>query len=258
MGESYIYEGHVHHRRCLPVEHVFRRPLFLMYLDLAELDKLFERRWLWSSKRRAPAWFRRADHLGDPQIDLVKAVRELARKQTGQQPEGPIRLLTHLRYFGYAMNPLSLYYCFDGEGQRVETIIAEVNNTPWGEQHCYTLPVGLSSENKWGEASHTKEFHVSPFMGMNQSYSWRLSYPGERLTVGIESFEQGEKRFDATLSLRRRPITSAQLARVLLRYPFMTGQVVAAIYWQALRLWWKGCPTYAHPQQKTDSPLVTS
>ncbi len=136
---SAIYKGQLRHRRLDPVEHTFSYRLFMMYIDLAELNQVFKKRWFWSAKHPALARFRRERHLGDPTIPLEQSVRDLIRDTTGQVPHGPIRLLTHLQYFGYCFNPVSFYYCFDETDTRVETIVAEVNNTPWGEQHCYVL-----------------------------------------------------------------------------------------------------------------------
>ncbi len=141
---SAIYEGRVRHRRFHPIERSFAYRVFLMYLDLDELETVFQGRWLWSAKRIAPAWFRRADHAGDPKQPLAEAARDMVEAKTGKRPTGPIRLLTHLRYFGYCMNPVSLYYCFAPGGEQLEAIIAEINNTPWGERHCYVLPASNS------------------------------------------------------------------------------------------------------------------
>lgn len=253
MSNSFIYEGIIRHRRTIPVRHKFRYALYLLYLDLDELETVFRGRWFWSTSRRALARFRREDHLGDPSVPLSTAVRDLVESESGKRPEGPIRMLTHLRYFGFLMNPVSLYYCFDRTGNRVESIVSEVNNTPWGEQHCYVLERNTGSQRELFAASHAKDFHVSPFMGMDQQYRWTLSEPGERLSVQIGNFEQGHQILDATMTLHRRPMTTWQLARALIRYPIMTGQVFAAIYWQALRLWWKRCPYYSHPKQIENS-----
>jgi DUF1365 family protein len=251
---SCIYEGWVRHRRYAPVPHAFRYAVYMMYLDLDELDHVFDGRWLWSARRPALAWFRRRDHLGDPDVPLAAAVRDLVEAETGRRPGGPIRLLTHLRYFGYVMNPVSFYYCFDDRGEKVETIVAEVHNTPWGEMHAYVLDrsdgVGAGPRMRF---RLDKVFHVSPFMAMDQQYDWRFADPGRHLPVHMENWEDGRLVLDATMALRRRPITGGQLARVLVRYPVMTAKVIAAIYFQALRLWLKRCPFHPHPKHRLSS-----
>jgi hypothetical protein len=249
---SCLYVGSVRHRRFRPVGHAFSYRLFQVYLDLDELDTVFRGRWLWSARRPALAWLKRSDHLGDPAVPLKQAVQDLVQQATGTRPQGPVRLLTHLRYLGYCFNPVSFYYCFDAAGTRVETIVAEINNTPWGERHCYVLP-GTPS----GSAGHQrfrfgKDFHVSPFMPLDIDYDWRFSAPGEQLAVHMENFRGGEKIFDATLQFARRPITAWSLAGALLRYPFMTLAVIRRIYWQALRLWLKRVPFHTHPSKVND------
>lgn len=243
---SALYIGRVRHRRTDPVSHDFAYSIFQLYLDLDELDEVFRGRWLWSTRGPALAWFRRSDHLGDPAVPLDRAVRDLVESSGAPRPTGPIRLLTHLRYFGYVMNPVSFYYCFDSRGERVDTIVAEVNNTPWGERHCYVLHCADEISPK--RFALQKQFHVSPFMAMSQTYDWRLTVPGDRLNVGMINLEEGRPIFEATLALSRRPINGRSLALMLLRYPFMTLQVIAGIYWQALRLRLKGAKYHHHPQ----------
>ena len=231
-----------------PVPHEFHYRMFMMYLDLAELPEVFRGRWLWSASRPAVARFRREDHLGEPEVPLDESVRRLVEERIGHRPAGPIRLLTHLRYFGHVFNPVSFYYCFDQNDTRVETIVAEVNNTPWGEQHCYVLP---QEDDRGNGANHRytpeKVFHVSPFMQMDVDYDWRFREPDERLSVHMENARGGKKIFDATLILERHPVTAAALSRALAAFPFMTLKVVAEIYWQALKLWVKGVPIHDHP-----------
>lgn len=247
--KSCLYTGWVRHRRFLPVPHAFAYSGFWLYLDLAELDRVFRGRWFWSASRFAPARFRRSDHLGDPAVPLDAAVRDLVEAETGRRPEGPIRLLTNLRYFGYVMNPVSFYYCYSPDETRIQTIVAEVHNTPWGEEHCYVLDESQDrGRGRLIRFEHQKAFHVSPFMEMDYSYRWRLSPPGDRLSVHIDSVREGSKWFDVTFLLKRRPISGFQLARVLLKHPFMTGKVTAAIYWQAIRLWLKKVPFVPHPK----------
>jgi DUF1365 family protein len=250
VSASAVYEGWVRHRRFEPVEHSFRYRFFLTYLDLGELPGALDPFPLYSARRRAPACFRRADYMGDPARPLAECARDAVEAQTGARPGGPVRLLSGLRYLGHCFNPVSFYYCFDAAGARVEAVVAEVENIPWGERHAYVLARGgrqgpvLSDELD-------KTLHVSPLMGMEQTYAFRASEPGERLSVQIESrprAERGGKSFDATLSLRRRELSRPLMAGLLARYPAISLQVVAKIYAQSLRLKLKGARYFPHPQ----------
>ena len=210
MSASAVYEGWIRHRRFEPVEHEFRYRLFLMYLDLDELPGVLDPYPLWSARRRAPARFRRADFMGDPERPLAECARDAVEAATGARPAGPVRLLASLRYLGHSFNPVSFYYCFDSAGERVEAVVADVKNIPWGERHPYVLARG-EREGPVLSDELDKTLHVSPLMGMDQTYAFRASEPGERLAVHIESRPDARRRrgksFDATLSLRRRELS---------------------------------------------------
>lgn len=247
---SCLYAGWVRHRRHGPVAHAFRYRMCLLYLDLSELPGALEGRWFWSARRPAPARWRRSDHLGDPRRGLDAEVRDLVESRTGRRPAGPIRLLTAPRVLGFGFNPVSFYYCWDAEDRTLEAVVAEINNTPWGERHCYVLPQSLSDGTP-GKLRFRfgKDFHVSPFLPLDMDYDWRFSLPGERLLVHMENLRDGAAQFDATMTLERAPITGGSLAGALLRYPLLPLKVVAAIYWQAFRLWLKRVPFHTHPDK---------
>ncbi len=244
---SGIYRGTVRHRRFDAVRHRFTTSLFFAYVDLDELEQLFARRWWWSARRPAPMWFRRRDYFGPPDVPLACAVRDAVAAQTGRRPEGAVRVLTNLRMFGYVFNPVSLYYCFDRD-ERLAAVLAEITNTPWGERHHYV--VAAAAAQRTLRASFDKQFHVSPFQSMRQRYDWALSPPGERLAVHMQSRAGGEKVFDATLVLERRPWTTRQLAAAALRHPWMTAKVTLAIHWHAFLLWCKRAPFHVHPSKR--------
>ncbi len=255
--KSALYEGTIRHRRHGLLEHELHHRLFMAYLDLDELPGLFDGRWLWSARRPALAWFRRADHLGDPGVPLAESVRDLVAERTGSRPEGPIRLLTNLRYVGHKFNPVSFYYCYDASGEHVVATIADVTNTPWGDRHAYVLPVAHTARHgsvELIEGSLRKELHVSPLLDMQYCYRWRLTVPGERLAVHIEAAPPGAPSvFDATLALSRRELTGGELRRALVRYPFLTVQILAAIYAHALRLRLKGATYFPNPGPRSAS-----
>ena len=251
--ESYMYTGTVVHRRYRPVNHTFKFDLFMMYLDLAELPGLFDGYLLWSARRPALAWFRRSDHFGDPEVSLDTAVRGCVEKSTGQRPDGPIRLLTHLRYGGYISNPVSVYYCFDANAEHIEALLLEVTNTPWGERHVYVVAPTPHTQGASISNQFAKALHVSPFMSMDLTYQMRSNVPGEKLNLSLAARRADDAFFDAELNLRRQPISASRLAGSLLRYPFMTAGVTAGIYWQALRLRLKGVPFVPHPRRSRDN-----
>jgi uncharacterized protein len=224
---SCVYEGWIRHRRLEPMEHGFRYPLYLLYLDLDELPAAVQRSRLFAAIAR----FRRADHLGDPTRPLRDEVLDLVTARTGARPAGPVRVLTQLRHFGIGFNPVSFYYCFDAD-EHLAAVAARVTNTPWGESYDYVLGERVG-----------KELHVSPFLGMDSEYACRFTVPGRTLRVDIES----SPAFDATLSLLRRELDAPLLRRLLVRYPAPPAATLARIYLQALRLKLHGAPYHPHP-----------
>ncbi len=244
--KSCIYKGTVGHQRRGSAANRFRYRLFMMYLDLDELTTVFDPFWFWSASRPAPARFRREHHWGDPGTSLRESIVELIRERTGKQHTGPIRLLTHLSYFGYCFNPLSVYYCFD-EDEHLTDVVLEVSNTPWGEQCCYVLTEKDNLSHNHHRYRFAKEMHVSPFMPMDMEYACNFIEPGERLFLSLDNYREGKKVFGSQLTLDRKEITSLNMALALVKDPFMTLRVTTLIHWQAAKLWFKRARFYDHP-----------
>ncbi len=251
---SCIYVGSVHHRRRTPAEHAFRYRIFMLYLDLGEVDQVFRRRLLWSTARPAFARWRRSDHPGDPSQPLDEWVRGLVAQRTGVTPAGPVRLLTHCRYGGAGFNPISVYYCFAADGETLEWAVLEVTSTPWRERTHYVLDVRAGQRVHAGRLP--KALHVSPFLPMSLQYRWRLSQPGESVGVAIDVLDGAELVLQTGLSMRRRALTGATLARLLVTHPPMSLRVLGGIYWQALHLWRKRVPYHPHPRHLPEEHLA--
>jgi DUF1365 family protein len=241
---SGLYTGTVRHRRVAEAPHAFAYRVAMHYVDLDELPHLLGGRLV--APRPGLVRFRRRDFLGDPRIPLADAVRALVAERTGAAPDGPVRLLTHLRTLGHVFNPVSFYYCFDG-AERLAAVVAEVTNTPWGERHAYVLPRGDDEGVLRG--SMEKRLHVSPFMDMDQRYAWRATAPGETLSVHIANHQAGEVAFEATLALRREPLTATALARATRRYPAASLRILALIYGHAVALRLRGVGWRPHPRE---------
>ena len=241
---SAFYEGVVRHVRTRPSRHELTMSVMLAYIDLDELDSAFEDDVRFGRGPFAVARFDRRDHVGADAPSLAEHVRALVRARLGFTPDGAVRLLTHLRYFGVGFNPVSFFYCFDRAEQLV-AVVSEVNNTPWNETHCYVH----DARGAGGEVRDRfeKRFHVSPFMPMRQDYDWRFTLPGEELSVRMTSLDDEGPLFHASMQLERRPLDRAHRSRLLLRYPWLTVQVLVAIYAHAAVLRLRGTRYVPHP-----------
>lgn len=248
MSSSALYTGRVRHHRHTPVDHAFEYRQDMLLIDLDELPQIFDRHPLFSARRWALARFDRADYLGDAHRPLHACVRELVYERTGQQLNGPIRLLTTLRHFGHNFNPVCFFYCFSPGGARVDAVVAQVTNTPWGECHAYVL--GHQDEEPILQGSMPKVLHVSPFMAMDNYYHWRMTEPGRELVVHMEEYDQsGQAIFDVHLNLQRQPLTLMRMTIILLRFPLISLRTLLLIYWNALRLKCKRVPIFPHPKK---------
>lgn len=259
--QSAIYEGSVRHRRNLPRKHEFDFRFFMLMIDLDELDSVFHKNPFWSTRSWTVCRLKQSDHLQKhlPEPNLKKRVYKELESHGVTAQISSIRLLTQLSYLGFRMNPVSFYYCYGQDGEKIEAIIAEVNNTPWGEQHTYLVEgeqVNSLAAIRSGEIR--KEFHVSPFFDLAMNYRMAFSPPGRTLAVKIENHLidptlRRPKCLDVTLALKKRNLNFWSLNGLLIRYPLISFRVFAGIYFQALMLYLKKIPFVPHPDKKANA-----
>ena len=248
--DSALYTGWVRHNRRHPKSHRFSYPMGLVYLDLDELPQLESELGLGKS-RWTRFSFCRKDYHGPVNIPLKQAVQDTVFNHLQQRLTGPVRLLTQPRVLGLCFNPVSFYYAYD-QTHRLAAVVAEITNTPWKERHCYVLPV--KSTQPIQLFHFEKDFHVSPFMPMRQAYTWRFRLPDEKLMVHMENWQGEERVFSASLSLKRQALNSHSMRSFQRRFFLQGHKVLTAIYWQALKLKFKGIPFYDHPKHQTTAP----
>ena len=230
---SALYLGTLVHSRREPVRHSFRYPLSSFLIDLDELPELAQRLALVSVNRPNVVSIRDRDHLdGGP---LKRDLLELVDDPTVER----VLMLAQARILGYVFNPVSFFWCYRKDGS-LACIVAELNNT-FGER----LPEVLhGSELRY---EHDKHLHVSPFLGLDQSYEYAFSEPGAEVWARIHVREDGRRPLTAVMHARRVELTNRSLASALVRYPLQPAQVMARIHWQALRLKLKGVPFHHKP-----------
>lgn len=246
---SGIYEGRVVHARNGPRPHRFEYSIALVALHLDEVEALFDGTPLCSFERAGAISYRRRDFLGDPQVPLARAVRLRVAEELDFEPNGRIVLVTQARTLGYLFNHVSFYYCYDADDD-LAAIVAEITNTPWKERHSYVLDARGQAGSRVFTWRFAKNFHVSPFFDMDQTYVWRFTAAAEALNVSMTNLENGSAVFSAALSLRRREWTTRNVLRLLWRYPAQPLRMHLAIYRQAARLWWKRTPFFTHPEKR--------
>lgn len=242
---SCLYSGEVGHFRHTPVKHSFYYKIFLFCLDLDELDKLPNLGFWFKVNRPALMSFRTQDYLYRDGKLTRETVWQKVHELGGTNQQGKVLFVGQVRCLGVYFSPVNFYYCHDEQG-KLRYLLAEVSNTPWNERHYYLVDAKH-------QAPMDKQFHVSPFMNLDMQYHWRFSALTEKLQLHISNQKSGQTLFDATLQMERKPLTKQSLRTQWLRIPAMTLKTVAAIYWQAAKLYWKKVPyvPYARPTQES-------
>lgn len=238
---SALYSGSVMHRRVRPVLHLLRYRVFWLLLDLREIDQIAKSSWLFSRNRFNALSFFDRDYGDGGQTSLCAQIQEHLRK-ADVRADGKILLLSMPRILGYVFNPLSLYFCYDA-GDRLKAIVYEVHNT-FGERHSYVIPV--EGDGQTIDQRCEKAFYVSPFLGMDLRYEFKVTPPGKRLSVAIRGYDSSGLVIVTSLSGSMRPLTDGALLTALITFPLLTLKVMAAIHWHALRLYLKGLKVYDH------------
>lgn len=243
-----LYWGKVMHARWRPVQHRFTYRVMSLLIDLDRLGEADRLSWLFGINRAAPYSFCERDHGDGKGAGLSQYARRLAADHGIDLSGGRILLLCYPRMFGYVFNPLSIYFCY-GASDNLALLIYEVRNT-FGEMHSYVLPVQKHGGSSAIRQSQAKAFYVSPFMAMETRYRFSVSPPQQDVSVRIlQSGAQGAM-FAAAFSGRRRALTSRSLLTALCSLPLLTFKVIAAIHWEALRLWLKGVPLVPRLKQR--------
>lgn len=244
---SALFAGHVMHQRTRPKRHRLRYGVFYLAIDLDEAQTLAKRFRLLSFDRFNLFCFYERDYgdeAGGPLRDQV--VRKL--QAAGLEASGSIVLMTMPRMLGFAFNPLSVYFCYRGNGD-LAAILYEVNNT-FGQRHSYIIPAIPDGDGLVRQQS-VKSLYVSPFLDSDLRYDFIVRPPEEQVGVSITVSDSSGPILFAKLSASRRPLTDLALARAFVSYPLLTLKVVAGIHWEAIRLFLKGVRLTARSVQTT-------
>ncbi len=248
MIRQAVARGKVWHQRLVPFRHGFHYPLWLVWCDLSEVDAMLARHPCWGRRWR-PVVFRDSDFVDERSVSLNDKVREKAGALGLDWQEGRVVMLGQWRTLGTLFNPLVLYLHFSADSDQPDSMLAEVQNTPWRERHFYPLKLQKKEQGGW-EVNHPKAFHVSPFLPMELDYHWHLhvALPGLRLV--LEDRKEDQAVFVAGLQLNLLEADRRNMGAVIFRFGAQGAATLRAIYWQAFRLWRKGARFHAHPRKQ--------
>lgn len=241
IGEA-LYTGTVVHKRVQPRAHTLRYSVFSCLFDCDRLDALGDRLTLFSYNRFNLFSLYDRDHLDG--TALREALNDIARRSGQGDSVRRFMMLCYPRVLGYAFNPLTVYFGLDAD-DRIRLLVYEVRNT-FGGRMTYVLP---AEPDAAGVISHhcRKQFYVSPFNDVDGRYDFHVTTPGEALTVGVALRTGAGPLLLAHFRGRRADLTDRRLIGALGRTGWMTVKVIAAIHYEALKLWLKGLPLVKRP-----------
>jgi cyclopropane-fatty-acyl-phospholipid synthase len=254
-GPARLLEGRVSHSRLASRPHAFAYRLFMLRVDLDDVERLGRTLWTFGTRRWSPVRFDAADFMGvtptGSPADRIAALRSAICASVAAEglavAIARIEVVAHVRIAGYVFNPVSFFLCYEAGEEQPAAIVADVRNT-FGERHAYVIPADRSSAHDGWRAK--KVFHVSPFFTLDGTYRFKLDFSDGAVDAAIDLLQDGRPAFLSRLRLAPRPLTDAALVGALVRFPLMTAHVIGAIHWEALRLWRKGV-TY-HPKPAYD------
>ena len=241
-----LYVGSISHQRHIPRQHRFSYPFFMWLLNLDELSLLQDQGWWFSSRRFALSRFHRPDYFGNPEIPLHNSIKKRMKELTGHEVKGQVCGLINLRTLGLYFSPVNFYFAFD-QDQKFSHFLAEVSNIPWNQRHQYAYYIDSTGT----VPSQKKQFHVSPFNHLDQTYQWHVEPPGEKINIGLRIDDERGHIFSASLALERHAFERRTIRTQLLKKPVMTVSIVTAIYWQALKIYLKGIPYIPYKKETT-------
>lgn len=249
MFKDLVFTGQVRHRRFKQKQHRFAYSLSMFCFDIAEIPETFNAIKSVSIEKLNWFSFYRKNYLKNhSESSMDSAARQLIAEKFQHYPQGKIYLLTQLAALGYCFNPISLYFIFNENHPALDYLILEVSNTPWGETQHYVLASSADSTNNVYRFTFKKELHVSPFMAMHYNYQCTLKLHEKKIILHMENHSNGKKDFDATLTLSAASQNARSIDKMVKKNCLITYKIVAAIYWQALKLWLKGISFYSHPK----------
>lgn len=248
MNGLKLFQGWVSHSRFKPIEHRFRYRMFQVWVDVKQISALDQvSRW-WSSTGFNLVQFKRQNYLPSEQ-GLYQEICATIKQHTGNEFDGEAYLLANLSYWGICFNPVVFFACYKDD--ELCYLVSEVHNTPWNERFIYVHDTnsaqGEPEANGFHVANFDKEFHVSPFMPMDLQYRWKYKIDNNRFSINMVLLQNSESIFNVSMQLDGEPLSRKQANRLPFRFPLICIKVVAAIYWQALRLWFKRVPIFSHP-----------